>query len=663
MWSKICQIIPTLARLSNPSRLLAELEVLLCSGLESRHRSIVNSSIRIWSSTFGASKVYLAYPANLKAVLLRIHRVTELPLPFFPESLESDGMIEQRQLPNFAATQGDASNSFGSAGIDFALRVEPTPRFGISPASAARLKNYTPQVLTEIAQSVPPKRSRESTPDSTKRKSRQRNVAPKLRHDDSQVQFEAIESSPINGAVLDLQQLTDRQKEVKERQQAEAAMFPDLRSSPKQKDKSRSSPNSELPLHRSASKSRGETSPSRERETTPTLAPQVDYDDYINSSPTPTRALHKDGNMSEPPSSPPEAPKEQTISYGEDEMDVPSSPPEMPQVMEMDTTISFIPSAQVGAGEKITTLSTFESTSPHQESSIMADATPPESPKSAVFDEISIVEAAIAQSTLVPERTETHDLESVAPGSPSCGRESSPAAFQTPRSELFHDAQTSPALSDKNTANEDIFEDAVSSPRLDLNKVDKQQPSSPITYLDESSAMRMMANYDQGSGHPRRSPRNVRFTTNQENETEPASPSTSTSRALPQQTTSQVSDQLPEFHGAYGIIKEPPFTSEKDVEASSPMPSLIPETPGSKAALNLRIVDGEEIDLNETIVVDDSILHKQDAPTVKRRKRKSDMTSDVASSSAPKKGKHREVMEESNQIPDHEDAKAESKSS
>lgn len=53
-----------------------------------------------------------------------------------------------------------------------------------------------------------------------------------LRHNDSQIEFEPIESSPVPEN-QDSQLLTDRQKEVADRQRHEAAsMFPDIRSSP-----------------------------------------------------------------------------------------------------------------------------------------------------------------------------------------------------------------------------------------------------------------------------------------------------------------------------------------------------------------------------------------------------------------------------------------------
>ena len=66
-------------------------------------------------------------------------------------------------------------------------------------------------------------------------KSRVSKTPPKvrLRHDDSQVQFAAIEiSSPLDSAAVPSQVVTDHQIEIKERQSREVAMFPELGSSP-----------------------------------------------------------------------------------------------------------------------------------------------------------------------------------------------------------------------------------------------------------------------------------------------------------------------------------------------------------------------------------------------------------------------------------------------
>jgi len=146
-----------------------------------------------------------------------------------------------------------------------------------------------------------------------KHKLAKKDTTPRLRHDDSQIQFAAIESSPAADDAIDSQLLTERQREVKERQKSEAAaMFPDLRSSPRPKAKktgSKLSLSSDLPVS-TASEEGQPATPSINHTTSA-------FDDFITSSPTPRRenadaqlgsdALGFDSDAADPPSSPPKA--------------------------------------------------------------------------------------------------------------------------------------------------------------------------------------------------------------------------------------------------------------------------------------------------------------------------------------------------------------------
>ena len=88
-----------------------------------------------------------------------------------------------------------------------------------SPASAAKTPETSPYTKTPTRRSHP---------------------TPQLRHDDSQIEFAVVNFSPADIDELESQILTDRQKEVRERQNKEAAaIFPDLRSSPTPKSRSR----------------------------------------------------------------------------------------------------------------------------------------------------------------------------------------------------------------------------------------------------------------------------------------------------------------------------------------------------------------------------------------------------------------------------------------
>jgi hypothetical protein len=408
--------------------------------------------------------------------------------------------------------------------------------------------------------------------------------------------------------VLDSQLLTDRQKEVKERQKADAAMFPDIRSSPRPRDKSaqRRSESVELPFHRSSSKSRSAISQGEERQTTPTLAPQGEDDDYVNSSPTPTRALSVHGDEIDPPSSPPEA---RLVAEAEETEgpEITSSPPEIEQEPDKDTTTSVDPSAQIDpfAVDIERSFSTFEFTPDEQGKSTIPDsfvqAQPDEKEPPTTISETLIEDVLTNAPPQVDEVGET-------PNTPEHARGDASVCQHTPKTPVFHDALTSPASSSRLTVNDEVFQDAISSPRLVLKKTETEH-SSPLSDLDESSVLRIMTEYDQGSGRPKR---NVRFVTNKANDavTEPTiwskdspQPVSATDSSLDTPSGELHKESVAESTDAMDAVKDDQ-SPDSEAPRSSPMPSLIPETPGTKAPIQMIFAEGEEFDPEDTIVVD-----------------------------------------------------------
>lgn len=126
----------------------------------------------------------------------------------------------------------------------------------------------------------------------------------RLRHDDSQIQFAAIESSPLQPEPLKSQYLTDRQKEVKERQGREAAaMFPEIRSSPRS-----TSRHTDYILPKLVFKSTQNPAPKPaiDEATSPTYLPDALMNEFLGSSPTPSSKRSSDRRSDDdPPSSPP----------------------------------------------------------------------------------------------------------------------------------------------------------------------------------------------------------------------------------------------------------------------------------------------------------------------------------------------------------------------
>ena len=120
------------------------------------------------------------------------------------------------------------------------------------------------------------------------------------RHDDSQIQFVAIESSPPGAVAEDSQLLTDNQKEVRDRQREETAItFTDLRSSPR--PQSRHSESRDCGFARKAATM-------NDRPTTPILPERHGHDPldaHPEPSPTPKARVLRKVSEIDVPSSPP----------------------------------------------------------------------------------------------------------------------------------------------------------------------------------------------------------------------------------------------------------------------------------------------------------------------------------------------------------------------
>jgi hypothetical protein len=712
----------------------------------------------MWNSTFGACEDGLEYPQKAKGVLLRLHPVVELQLPFFPESLSTEAQSgENRQPANIFGAQDESSQYSGFSSMESAVNGFLGPQTG--PKLMQNARRSIPQVVITSKRSESLKRSREETPESSRRQSKRRDVTPRLRHNDSQAEFQAIpSSSPGFDKVLDSQLLTERQKEVKERQQVEAEMFPDLRSTPRSRSRLPESDDAEqeLPQHRSSSKIREMISRSVDRETTPTAAiPSDDDNNYVESSPTPTRSMR--AQVEDLPSSPPEAATKRRSPLDDQ---ISSSPPEgtpepttvMPladamveagvlqqiqdppllvlrnqtepedEVMDDITTdpteaniqaddsilnpkaalitaddateISVVDETALGTGEKgmaddkVADIHNFEDdTTSLLEPSAQVDPSVMQSYLSTSTNEAPVHDRSSSpvddpsdqlrasqlehEAALASAKVQDNDQGlSQLSNAKSSGSVPSPivelamrpvyepqilgtprtamAVDHSPKTPQFVDALSSPAGSDKH----EHFEDALSSPRRNAANAPRMQEScsSPLSEIDESSMLRVVAEYDQSSS------RRVSFLDDKENQPrrtqslmskdsqDVLSPTSSPSvpvkkSSLRKRSSLRLSTKAQEV-----------ISSEAGEMQTSSLPSLIPETPAPKAADSAKQLEpavtvyrddnGNEIDMNETIIVDTSILEREGgclahkrSPRKKGRKRK--LLEDATSTSEP----------------------------
>ncbi|OLN86815.1 Telomere length regulator protein rif1 [Colletotrichum chlorophyti] len=259
-------------------------EELLCAAFESKHRHIVNSVGEAWNRAYENAE-NVQYPEHLKAVLLSVQPVVDIVIP----GLETASMASTGLNHSFVESQDD---------IDV-LSAPPARSSRQPPQPSAATDRSSP--LSSIKLSLSAKRQMGEVTRKTRAQSRRSTPAPRLRHDDSQIQFALIEKSPLNpNAIIESQALTERQKEIRERQKDTAALFPDMRSS--------SPP--QLPGNSVKSKSSAlEKGPDTPKDETPKRSTR--YEDFVSSTPTPRRGqtlamADNDQDMTDPPSSPPE---------------------------------------------------------------------------------------------------------------------------------------------------------------------------------------------------------------------------------------------------------------------------------------------------------------------------------------------------------------------
>ena len=216
-WQSIVQLLKTLP--FKDSALLKVLEPLLVAGFSSPHRTIVNQTIIYWNETFGSAES-LDYPDKLESVLRARLADADISLPTFPES---DDDRVPATLPEFFDPQSAKDDGlrppklFGTA-----ARSLLSPMQKLGPRSIHRASKSSP-VTGNIASPSPAKRIEQRSVSLTPK--------PRLRHDDSQIQFAPIDSSPLP-PIDESQLLTEHQKEVKARQHLDAQLFPTFSSSP-----------------------------------------------------------------------------------------------------------------------------------------------------------------------------------------------------------------------------------------------------------------------------------------------------------------------------------------------------------------------------------------------------------------------------------------------
>ncbi|GAB7338107.1 hypothetical protein MBLNU457_4468t2 [Dothideomycetes sp. NU457] len=294
------QILHSMRTMPLNSVLLKALADLMLAGFQSTHRPIVNSTIEFWNSSFGQLDE-LEYPESMVPVLSKLRAVAELELPSFPIAIENqESQIQLR----FDEAEEDAIQQDD----------ETTPK---------AFRQHTPLLskpghsLVSRSGSAEPSARLSATPTSVRRGVQKPTPKARLRHEDSQIDFVPVESSPATDQEGESQNLTEHQREVLQRQQFETAqMYPDFSSSPV---KSTRESVSRLDFGRSNTTAARPSTPEPVQD-------QAHIDDFLGSSPTP-RTAEKQRPVPAATSSTEVVLADEEVDEVED--DIPSSPPEV----------------------------------------------------------------------------------------------------------------------------------------------------------------------------------------------------------------------------------------------------------------------------------------------------------------------------------------------
>ncbi|KAI1094126.1 hypothetical protein F5B19DRAFT_447425 [Rostrohypoxylon terebratum] len=280
LWGRVCSSLSDTG--SSENWQLDAIEELLCAAFLSKHKDIVNSVSSMWNRTFEQAEE-IKYPEKLQGVLISIHSYVDIVLPGL--DLSTNGSAGQEL--SFVESQDDLDTSNAPLDTESIHQITQTGR----PASG---RSTTPG---SVRLSLLDGRRPDITPNTSRPRSARQGTTPRLRHNDSQIQFAPIVSSSPSQDAVESRVLTDRQKEVRERQRENAAMFPHIRSSTEKRKP-----------HRSAVEHQEQIKLRETRVATPERSRQLE--DYVSSTPTPRRGqahMIDDHEMTDDvPSSPPE---------------------------------------------------------------------------------------------------------------------------------------------------------------------------------------------------------------------------------------------------------------------------------------------------------------------------------------------------------------------
>lgn len=281
-------VIPSLASL--PHSTIESLDGLFAAGFRSTHKDTINQMVNMWNMTHGQA-LRMVYGPSLTTALTRLRPYVDIELVDFrlPDGLHLPETCESTAPPaflDFIETQSQlAAVEIDEKGEEIRGRPQSQVR-----RNGDLIPQEAPKAIPSARHIETTTTSRPQSNHSTPQRSR--------RHNDSQVRFQSIDSSPLNPMQAESQYLTERQKEVRDKRQDASVYFPDLKPEIAPKLVHNIIPTSELGRRALIEE---------QRPSTPTLPGRglADFDNNPTASPTP-RSKHQALRLDdmEAPSSP-----------------------------------------------------------------------------------------------------------------------------------------------------------------------------------------------------------------------------------------------------------------------------------------------------------------------------------------------------------------------
>ena len=250
----------------------------MLAAFQSKHQAVSLRIVETWNTVFEGCEKEHEYSEELRSVLASLSNDGD---PMMSEDIGLPPEVESNAIILTASPKRqDAASS------EAAMQMSSAQKLSFSTVLSDR---------SGVVSSKSPDKA--ATPKAGKTKSSKKVNTPLRLHDDSQIQFTAIPSSPpINE---ESQHLTERQKEIRERQRATALPYTDVRSSPPDNGQSRG--------ENSMGLDEGSTTAGEARKPRVTPERPASYQELISSTPTPRRGQYIDvSDCNDPPSSPPE---------------------------------------------------------------------------------------------------------------------------------------------------------------------------------------------------------------------------------------------------------------------------------------------------------------------------------------------------------------------